>query len=141
MIPVDLSRILITETSDQQVIWLKERQGERSFPIVIGIFEAVAIRRKLSEEPFERPMTHDLLASVIAQLDARVEKIVVTALKQTTFFAKIVLNRNGDTVEVDSRPSDAIALAVRVQAPIFVEEDLFDLVGKPEVKHEPDEEA
>ncbi|HUS59268.1 MAG TPA: bifunctional nuclease family protein [Planctomycetota bacterium] len=140
MIPVDLSRILITETSDQQVIWLKEHQGERSFPIVIGIFEAVAIRRKLNEEPFERPMTHDLLASVISQLDAQVDKIVVTALKRTTFYAKIVLRRNGSLVEIDSRPSDAIALAVRVEAPIFVEEELFDLVGKPESRVEPDEE-
>jgi len=140
MIPVDLSRILITEMSDQQVIWLKEHQGERSFPIVIGIFEAVAIRRKLNEEPFERPMTHDLLASVISQLDAQVDKIVVTALKRTTFYAKIVLRRNGSLVEIDSRPSDAIALAVRVEAPIFVEEELFDLVGKPESRVEPDEE-
>ena len=136
MVPVDLSRILITETSDQQMIWLKERQGDRSFPIVIGIFEAVAIKRKLNDEPLERPLTHDLLANVISQLDAQVERIVVTALKRTTFFAKIMIRHNGDLVEVDSRPSDAIALAVRVNAPIFVEEDLLDLVGKPEVKED-----
>ena len=134
MVPVDLSRILITETSDQQVIWLKEHQGERSFPILIGIFEAVAIKRKLNDEPLERPLTHDLLANVISQLDAHVERIVVTALKRTTFYAKIVLSRGTETFEVDSRPSDAIALAVRVEAPIFVEDDLLDLVGKPEAK-------
>ena len=136
MVPVDLSRILITETSDQQVIWLRERHGDRSFPIVIGIFEAVAIKRKLNDEPLERPLTHDLLASVIGQLDARVERIVVTALKRTTFYAKIILRRDGHAIEVDSRPSDAIALAVRVAAPIFVEEELFELVGKPEVKED-----
>ena len=136
MVPVDLSRILITETSDQQVIWLKERQGDRSFPIVIGIFEAVAIKRKLNDEPLERPLTHDLLVNMINQLDAQVEKIVVTALKRTTFYAKIVLRRNGEIIEVDSRPSDAIAIAVRADAPIFVEEELLDLVGKPEAKED-----
>ena len=136
MVPVVLSRILITETSDQQMIWLKERQGDRSFPILIGIFEAVAIKRKMNDEPLERPLTHDLLVNVISQLDAQVERIVVTALKRTTFYAKIILRRNGQVVEVDSRPSDAIALAVRVDAPIFVEEDLFDLVGKPEAKED-----
>ena len=141
MIPMDLSRILITETSDQQVIWLKERHGDRSFPIVIGIFEAVAIRRKLNDEPLERPLTHDLLANVISQLNAQVERIIVTALKRTTFYAKIVLRRNGQVVEIDSRPSDAIALAVRVEAPIFVEEDLLDLVGKPEAKEESSNEG
>ena len=132
MIPVDLSRILITETSDQQVIWLKEHGGERTFPIVIGIFEAIAIKRKLSEEPLERPLTHDLLANVIAGLGAKVERIVVTSLRRTTFYANIILQRNGETIEIDSRPSDAIALAVRVDAPLFAEEEVLDSAGKPE---------
>jgi len=139
MIPVELSRILITETSDQQMIWLRERQGTRTFPIVIGLFEAIAIKRKLNDEAVERPLTHDLMASLISRLDGRVERIVVTALKNTTFYAKIMIQRNGKLIEVDSRPSDAIALAVRVAAPIYVEEELLDLVGKAEVR--PDEEA
>lgn len=132
MILAEISRILITETSDQQVIWLKEQNGDRSFPIVIGIFEAYAIDRKLNNKEIERPLTHDLLASMLGQLDVAVERIVVTALKRTTFYANIILQRNGETVTVDSRPSDAIALAVRVGAPIFVEDEVFELVGKPE---------
>ncbi len=132
MILTEISRILITETSDQQVIWLKEQKGDRSFPIVIGIFEAYAIDRKLNNKEIERPLTHDLLASMLGQLDVAVERIVVTALKRTTFYANIILQRNGETVTVDSRPSDAIALAVRVGAPIFVEDEVFELVGKPE---------
>ena len=140
MVPTELSRILITETSDQQVIWLKEQNGTRSFPIVIGIFEAYAIKRKLNDEVIERPLTHDLLASVLGRLDVQVERIVVTALKRTTFYASIVLQRNGGTVTVDSRPSDAIALAVRVGAPIFVEDEVFELVGKPEAPPEESQE-
>ena len=136
MVSVELSRILITETSEQQVIWLKERDGGRSFPIVIGIFEALAIKRKLADETLERPLTHDLLASVLEHLDTEVERIVVTALKGRTFYASIVLRRNGELIEVDSRPSDSIALAVRVGAPIFVEEEVLDLVGKTETTSE-----
>jgi len=136
MVPTTLSRILITQTSDQQVIWLKEQNGDRTFPIVIGIFEAYAISRKLNDEAIERPLTHDLLASVLGHLDVAVERIVVTALKHTTFYANIVLQRNGESITVDARPSDAIALAVRVGAPIFVEEEVFDLVGKREAPPE-----
>jgi bifunctional DNase/RNase len=136
MVPTTLSRILITQTSDQQVIWLKEQNGDRTFPIVIGIFEAYAISRKLNDEAIERPLTHDLLASVLGHLDVAVERIVVTALKHTTFYANIILQRNGESITVDARPSDAIALAVRVGAPIFVEEEVFDLVGKPEAPPE-----
>jgi len=136
MVPTDLSRILITETSEQQVIWLKERNGDRSFPIVIGIFEAFAIKRKLNDESIERPLTHDLLANTLTRLGVDVERVVVTALKGRTFYANIILQRDGETVTVDSRPSDAIALAVRSGAPIFVEEEVFDLVGKPETKPE-----
>ena len=140
MILTEISRILITETSDQQVIWLKEQKGDRSFPIVIGIFEAYAIDRKLNNKEIERPLTHDLLASMLGQLDVAVERIVVTALKRTTFYANIILQRNGETVTVDSRPSDAIALAVRVGAPIFVEDEVFELVGKPEKPSEESQE-
>jgi len=136
MVPVDLSRILITDTGEQQIIWLKERDGDRSFPIVIGIFEALAIRRKLKDEHIERPLTHDLLASVLHHFDASVERVVVTALKGNTFYANIVIAQNGRTIEIDSRPSDAIALAVRVDAPIFVEEEVLDLVGKREQQPE-----
>jgi len=136
MIPVDLSRILITDTGEQQIIWLKERDGNRSFPIVIGIFEALAIRRKLKDEQIERPLTHDLLASVLNHFNAQVERIVVTALKGHTFYANITIAHDGRSIDIDARPSDAIALAVRVDAPIFVEEEVLDLVGKSEAQPE-----
>ena len=125
-VEVELSRIIINETSDQQVIVLKERHGQRSFPIVIGIVEIFAIDRRLKGIPPPRPMTHDLIDNVIDNLGAKIEKIVINDLKNHTFYAKITLSSNGQTVEVDSRPSDAIALAVVAQAPIYVAEHVFD---------------
>ena len=122
----ELSRIIINEMSDQQVIVIKERNGERSFPIVIGIVEIFAIDRRLKGISPPRPMTHDLLASVIENLGARIEKIVINDLRQHTFFARIHLSMNGRTIEIDSRPSDAIALCAATKAPIFVAEHVFE---------------
>jgi len=124
-IEAELSRIIINETSDQQVIVVKERGGSRSFPIVIGIVEIFAIDRRLKGIKPPRPMTHDLLGSVIDSLGAQIEKIVINDLRNHTFFAKIVLSSNGEIVEVDSRPSDAIALGAATNAPIFVAEQVF----------------
>lgn len=123
---VELSRIIINEASDQQIIVLKERNGQRSFPIVIGIVEIFAIDRRLKGLKPPRPMTHDLLDSVIENLGASVQKIVINDLRNHTFYATIHLGLNGGTVEVDSRPSDAIALGVASNAPIFVAEHVFD---------------
>lgn len=125
-VEVELSRIIINETSDQQIIVLKERHGERAFPIVIGIVEIFAIDRRLKGIVPPRPMTHDLLASVIDHLGARVERIVIDDLRHHTFYAKIYLKVNGDTIIVDSRPSDAIALCAAIKAPIFVADRVFD---------------
>jgi len=122
----ELSRIIINEMSDQQIIVLKERHGHRSFPIVIGIVEIFAIDRRLKGIKPPRPMTHDLLADVIENLGARIEKIVINDLRHHTFFAKIHLSVNGRTVEVDSRPSDAIALGAATDAPIYVAEHVFE---------------
>jgi bifunctional DNase/RNase len=127
-IEVELSKIIINEASDQQIIVLKERHGSRSFPIVIGIVEIFAIDRRLKGIQPPRPMTHDLLDSVIQNLGARVERIVVNDLRNHTFYAKIVLSLNGRIVEVDSRPSDAIALGAASAAPIFVAEHVFDKI-------------
>ena len=124
-IEAELSRIIINETSDQQVIVVKERGGSRSFPIVIGIVEIFAIDRRLKGIKPPRPMTHDLLGSVIDSLGAQIEKIVINDLRNHTFYAKIVLSSNGEIVEVDSRPSDAIALGAATNAPIFVAEQVF----------------
>jgi bifunctional DNase/RNase len=125
-VEVELSRIIINETSDQQIIVLKERNGKRSFPIVIGIVEIFAIDRLLKGIKPPRPMTHDLLDSVIENLGAKVEKIVINDLRNHTFYAKITLSSDGRTVEVDSRPSDAIALGTASNAPIYVSEHVFN---------------
>jgi hypothetical protein len=125
-VEAELSRIIINETSDQQIIVLKERNGKRSFPIVIGIVEIFAIDRRLKGIQPPRPMTHDLLDSVIENLGAKIEKIVISDLRNHTFYAKIYLSSDGQTVEIDSRPSDAIALGAASNAPIYVAEHVFE---------------
>jgi len=125
-VEVELSRIIINETSEQQIIVLKERNGGRSFPIVIGIVEIFAIDRRLKGIIPPRPMTHDLLGNVIENLGTKIEKIVINDLRNHTFYATIHLNSNGQTIEVDSRPSDAIALGIASKAPIYVAEHVFD---------------
>ncbi len=125
-IEVELSRIIINETSDQQIIVLKERHGQRGFPIIIGIVEIFAIDRRLKGIKAPRPMTHDLLDSVIENLGARVEKIVINDLRNHTFYARIHLSLNGRTVEIDSRPSDAIALGAASNIPIYVADHVFE---------------
>ena len=125
-VEVELSRIIINEQSDQQIIVLKERHGERGFPIVIGIVEIFAIDRRLKGIKPPRPMTHDLLDSVIDNLGAKIEKIVINDLRNHTFYAQIHLSSNGRTVKIDSRPSDAIALGAASNIPIFVAEHVFE---------------
>jgi hypothetical protein len=129
-VEAELSRIIINETSDQQIIVLKERHGKRSFPIVIGIVEIFAIDRRLKGIQPPRPMTHDLLDSIIESLGAKVEKIVINDLRNHTFYAKIYLSSNGHTVEIDSRPSDAIALGAASNAPIYVAEHVFETISQ-----------
>ncbi|HCO93316.1 MAG TPA: hypothetical protein DIU00_05095 [Phycisphaerales bacterium] len=122
----ELSRIIINEMSDQQVIVLKERNGDRSFPIVIGIVEIFAIDRRLKGIKPARPMTHDLLANVIENLGARIEKIVISDLRHHVFYATLHLSLNGRKIEIDSRPSDAIALGAALEAPIYVADHVFE---------------
>lgn len=144
MVQVELSRIIINERSEQQVIVLKEKEGERAFPIVIGIYEATAIDRGIKEYRTPRPLTHDLLVSILKSLDVTLDKMVVSDLRNQTFYAKLVLSQNGRKIEVDSRPSDAIAISVLLGAPIFVEEKVIEevLQSPPEELNmqEPDEE-
>jgi bifunctional DNase/RNase len=127
---MELSRVIITETSPQQVIFLKESDGERTFPIMIGVSEALAIDRRWKDTEMLRPMTHDLLASVIGAMGGRVQKILINDLREHTFYATLVLERNGETLEIDSRPSDAIALGVAFDTPIFVADHVLDEVMK-----------
>jgi len=122
----DLARIIITDTSDQQIIVLRERDGERMFPIVIGSSEAHAIDRRLKGIPMPRPLTHDLLANIIKEFGGELEKIVINDLKEHTFYAKLVIRHNGQLIEVDARPSDAIAVGVAGDVPIYVEDHVLD---------------
>ncbi len=125
---MELKRIIISEVHDQQVIMLKEVEGERSFPIVIGIFEATSIDRRVKKMPSPRPLTHDLVTSVIDNLGGELRDVFISELRDHTYFAKLRIRMNGELVEVDSRPSDAIALAVTASVPIYVAEDVLDEV-------------
>ena len=130
MVPMELSKIIITETSDHQIIVLKEKDGQRTFPIVIGLHEAWAIDRAVKGITTPRPLTHDLIGNIIEGLNAGVVKIVINDLRNNTFYAKIILQRNGLFVEIDSRPSDAIALAMQKNTPIFVARRILEEVSK-----------
>ncbi len=123
---VDLAQIRISETHDQQVIVLRERSGTRILQIVIGLTEALAIDRRVKNVQLQRPMTHDLLANVIESLSGELEKIVINDLQEHTFYAKLVIRHQGELVEVDSRPSDAIALGVAHDVPLYVEEQVLN---------------
>ncbi|NBX36117.1 MAG: bifunctional nuclease family protein [Planctomycetes bacterium] len=125
LVPVELTRIYIREMSDLQIIELTEVGGKRSFPIVIGMVEACAIERRRSGTEAERPQTHDLLANVIRVLGASVARVEICDLRENTFFANVVLRRGGDEIILDSRPSDAIAVGIAIDAPIFVAEHVL----------------
>lgn len=125
-IPVELCQILINETVNQQIVVLREKEGERSFPIVIGLPEVIAIDRRLKGEMLPRPMTHDLLAGVIEQMGGQLLKVVINDLQDHTFYARLHIRVRGEVVEVDSRPSDAIALSAGMDVPLFVDERVFD---------------
>ena len=112
--------------SKQPIVLLKTADGNRFLPIWIGHPEAAAILMKLQGASTPRPMTHDLVADMLEQLDAQVIRITVTELKESTFYASITVQQNGSEVEIDSRPSDAIALAVRAEAPIFAADDVIE---------------
>ncbi len=124
-VQMELRRIIISEVHDQQVIVLREVEGERSFPIVIGIFEATSIDRRVRNLPSPRPLTHDLVTNAIEQLGGEIQDVVISDLKEHTYFAKLRIRHEGELIEVDSRPSDAIALAVTAKVPIYVSEDVL----------------
>lgn len=125
-VQMELSRILIRELNDYQLIELREVEGDRSFPIVIGLPEAQAIERRLKGIEIKRPQTHELLMSVIERLGGELESISINDLADHTFFATLNIKRGAETIRVDSRPSDAIALGVASGAPIFVAEHVLD---------------
>ncbi len=122
---MELSRIFIREMMDMQIIELTEVDGDRTFPIVIGLPEAVAIDRRLKGIEIPRPQTHDLLASVVEHLGGRLREIIINDLVDGTFYAKLIIEQDGQEIEVDSRPSDAIALGVAQSVPIYVAEHVL----------------
>jgi hypothetical protein len=126
MLETELNKIVIDEKRHEQLIVLKEKNGERLLPIVIGLAEASAIKLKISGFEPARPLTHDLLFTTIKYLEANIEKIIIDKLEESTFHAKIVLkSSSGNEKVIDARPSDSIALAVRAHAPIFVEDEII----------------
>ena len=128
-VQMELSKIIISEMQDQQIIVLAEVDGDRKFPIVIGSPEAMAIDRRLKGHIHPRPLTHDLLASVIEQLGGNIDRIEINNLQDHTFFARIHIKQDGQVVKVDSRPSDAIALGVATNVPIYVAEHVLQAVS------------
>ena len=126
---LEIESIRIRQETQQRAVVLRVKDSDLFLPIFIGHFEVEAIRLKLMDVEVQRPMTHDLLGAVIGNLGGEVERIVVSELRNDTFYAKILVGYNGSTMEIDSRPSDAIALAVRTNAPIFAEEEVVDKAG------------
>ncbi len=125
-IEMSIKGLMVDPITNMPIIILRDADGQRVLPIWVGIFEANAIALQMENISTPRPMTHDLLRNVIEDLSGRVTKIVVSDLRDNTFYALIYVDVGHDTVAIDSRPSDAIALALRTQAPIFVEETVID---------------
>jgi hypothetical protein len=137
LIEMTIKGLMVDPITNMPIVILKDKQGERVLPIWVGIFEANAIALQIENVATPRPMTHDLLRNVITDLDGRVERIVVSDLKDNTFYAVIHLLVRGDRVAIDARPSDAIALALRTRAPILVEESVIDNAKTVDLSAEP----
>lgn len=135
MIEVVIDSVRVSLMSQHRIVVLREENGERYLPIWIGPFEADAITIQLQGIEAVRPMTHDLVRQITESLDGEISYVVISDLQNETFFAEIVLEARGETLEIDSRPSDAVALAVRVDVPIYVAEEVMDKAGM-----EPEEE-
>jgi bifunctional DNase/RNase len=130
-VQMELSRVIVSELNDQQAIYLREVGGTRTFPILIGPFEAQIINRRLLEEPPFRPMTHQLLKNAVETLGGRIEEVVITEMKDHTYYAVLKIRVGDQLQEIDCRPSDAIAMAVHHNPvlPIFVAEEVLNEVG------------
>ena len=124
-IQMELRRIIISELDPHQIVILKEVEGDRNFPIVIGVFEATSIYRRVKGEQSPRPLTHDLIIAIVEQLGGEIQDIIISDLKEHTYFAKLRIRKDGELTEVDCRPSDAIAVAVANRVPIYVNEDVL----------------
>ena len=125
VVEVRVHGLILEHKAQQNIVILRELDGVRILPIWIGPGEAQAIRRLLSEEPFPRPLTHDLLQIIVEGLKAKVTRVVIADLRENTFFANIVIQKDGEVLSIDARPSDSVAVALRAKAPIFVNEQLL----------------
>ena len=125
VVEVRVNGLILEHKSQQNIVILREAEGERILPIWIGPGEAQAIRRILAEEPFPRPLTHDLLHIIVEGLKAKITRVVIADLRENTFFASVIVERDSELLSVDARPSDSIAIALRAKAPIFVNESLL----------------
>lgn len=125
---MQLSRIIISEINESQVIFLREVDGERQFPILIGLFEATSIDRRVKAIPTSRPLTHDLIVQAVEVLGGELDSVVINDLRDHTYFATLRVKREGEIVEIDARPSDAIAVAVTTSPPlpIYVAEEVLE---------------
>ncbi len=132
-VQMELSRIVISEVNDSQVIYLREVDGDRTFPILIGIFEATSIDRRVKDFPTPRPLTHDLLVNTVEEMGGELQDVVISELRDRTYFAKLRIRHEGELIEIDARPSDAIAVAVTCDPPLPIyvaEEVLTDALGE-----------
>jgi uncharacterized protein len=127
-VEMQLSRIIISEIHDQQIIYLREVDGPRHFPIVIGIFEATSIERRIKGVQTPRPLTHDLIVNILEQLEGEPDSVVINDLQEGTYYAELRVRKGGELISIDARPSDAIAVAVTCDPPlpIFVAEEVLD---------------
>lgn len=125
-IEMTIKGLMIDPITNMPIVILKDKEGDRVLPIWVGVFEANAIALQIENIATPRPMTHDLLRNILTEVDAAVQRIVVSELKENTFYAMIYLDREGQTMAVDARPSDAIALALRTKSPIFVEDAVVE---------------
>lgn len=124
-VQMDLRRIVTDDVREQYVIYLKETDGIRMFPIVIGLFEVVSIERRVKGVQSPRPLTHDLFCKAVETMGGEVDSVLISDLKEGTYFASVRIKMNGELLDIDSRPSDAIAVAVTAQVPIYVNEDVL----------------
>jgi uncharacterized protein len=126
----ELSKIIINETQDGQVVWLTEKGGSRAFAIVVGFFEASSLRDRVREFAPPRPMTHHLIMNCIRGLGGTLERITISELKDNTYYARLMVRQGAETVEIDARPSDALVLAVQERVPVYVADDVLTEASK-----------
>ena len=137
-VEVRVNGLIVESKTQQNIVILREVDGERILPIWIGPSEAMAIRRILSEDPFPRPLTHDLLFLVVEGFKAKITRVVISDLRENTFYASVFVERESDVLALDARPSDSIALALRARAPIFVNDKLLQPPPRAEEAEDPE---